>query len=97
VCARLQLSNIFTVARRNVDGREMLYHSVKFTNGVWLLAELNLPGVNEPSGNAITVRIVHMQPRVTDRSATCLQLSLKSRNTVVLEDSKAIIEAILKA
>jgi len=78
VCARLQLSNIFTVARRTVDGREMLYHSVKFTNGVWLLAELNLPGVNEPSGNAIT-------------------LSLKSRNTVVLEDSKAVIEAILKA
>ena len=56
VCARLQMSNIFTVARRNVDDREMLYHSVKFCNGVWLLAELNLPGVNEPGGNAITVR-----------------------------------------
>ena len=56
MCARLQMSNIFTVARRNVDDREMLYHSVKFCNGVWLLAELNLPGVNEPGGNAITVR-----------------------------------------
>lgn len=43
--SRLQSSNIFTVARRNVEGQDMLYQSLKLTNGIWVLAELRIqPG-----------------------------------------------------
>ena len=37
-----QANNVFPVAQRTVDGRNLLYHSVKFTNNLWLMAELNL-------------------------------------------------------
>ena len=45
ICGKLQGSNIFTVARRNVDGQELLYHSLKTTNQIWVLSELKIsPG-----------------------------------------------------
>nr|XP_021521837.1 AP-1 complex subunit beta-1 isoform X5 [Aotus nancymaae] len=43
--SKLQSSNIFTVAKRNVEGQDMLYQSLKLTNGIWVLAELRIqPG-----------------------------------------------------
>lgn len=43
--SRLQSSNIFTIAKRNVEGQDMLYQSLKLTNGIWVLAELRIqPG-----------------------------------------------------
>jgi AP-2 complex subunit beta-1 len=33
---------VFTVARRNVDGQELLYHSIKYTNQVFILSELKM-------------------------------------------------------
>jgi len=46
VADKLQRNNIFTIAKRNVDGQDMLYQSVKLTNGVWVLSELKIqPGV----------------------------------------------------
>uniref|UniRef100_A0A8C5LTR7 AP complex subunit beta n=1 Tax=Leptobrachium leishanense TaxID=445787 RepID=A0A8C5LTR7_9ANUR len=45
VSNKLQASNIFTVARRTVEGQDMLYQSLKLTNGIWVLAELRMqPG-----------------------------------------------------
>ncbi|XP_033618197.1 AP-1 complex subunit beta-1 isoform X3 [Fukomys damarensis] len=45
VSSRLQSSNIFTIAKRNVEGQDMLYQSLKLTNGIWVLAELRIqPG-----------------------------------------------------
>ncbi|XP_073486729.1 AP-1 complex subunit beta-1 isoform X2 [Aquarana catesbeiana] len=45
VSNKLQASNVFTVARRTVEGQDMLYQSIKLTNGIWVLAELRLqPG-----------------------------------------------------
>nr|XP_015005516.2 AP-1 complex subunit beta-1 isoform X4 [Macaca mulatta] len=45
VSSKLQSSNIFTVAKRNVEGQDMLYQSLKLTNGIWVLAELRIqPG-----------------------------------------------------
>eukprot|EP00795_Rhopilema_esculentum_P015199 gene15199-6401_t len=42
---RFAANNIFTIARRVVDGQEMLYQSVRFTNGIWVMAELKMiPG-----------------------------------------------------
>ncbi|XP_061624406.1 AP-1 complex subunit beta-1 isoform X5 [Phyllopteryx taeniolatus] len=38
--SKLQGSNIFTIAKRTVEGQDMLYQSMKLTNGIWVLAEL---------------------------------------------------------
>lgn len=50
--SRLQSSNIFTVAKRNVEGQDMLYQSLKLTNGIWVLAELRI----QPGNPSFTVR-----------------------------------------
>lgn len=43
--SKLSANNIFTIAKRTVEGQDMLYQSVKFTNGIWVLAELKMqPG-----------------------------------------------------
>lgn len=52
VSSRLQSSHIFTVARRNVEGQDMLYQSLKLTNGIWVLAELRI----QPGNPNFTVR-----------------------------------------
>lgn len=42
---KLQNNNIYTIAKRNVEGQDMLYQSLKLTNGIWILAELRIqPG-----------------------------------------------------
>ncbi|KAK2837254.1 hypothetical protein Q5P01_014466 [Channa striata] len=43
---KLQGSNIFTIAKRTVDGQDMLYQSMKLTNGIWVLAELRVQAGN---------------------------------------------------
>ncbi|XP_078523311.1 AP-1 complex subunit beta-1 [Lissotriton helveticus] len=45
VSNRLQANNIFTIAKRTVEGQDMLYLSLKLTNGIWVLAEMRIqPG-----------------------------------------------------
>uniref|UniRef100_A0A668SAB0 AP complex subunit beta n=1 Tax=Oreochromis aureus TaxID=47969 RepID=A0A668SAB0_OREAU len=45
VSGKLQINNIYTIAKRNVEGQDMLYQSLKLTNGIWILAELRIqPG-----------------------------------------------------
>lgn len=45
ISQKLQNNNIFTIAKRNVEGQDMLYQSLKLTNGIWVLAELKIqPG-----------------------------------------------------
>ncbi|KAM9446765.1 AP-1 complex subunit beta-1 isoform 2-T2 [Clarias gariepinus] len=46
VSNKLQGSNIFTVARRTADAQELLYLSIKLTNGIWVLTELRLQNTN---------------------------------------------------
>uniref|UniRef100_A0A2K6C206 AP complex subunit beta n=1 Tax=Macaca nemestrina TaxID=9545 RepID=A0A2K6C206_MACNE len=53
VSSKLQSSNIFTVAKRNVEGQDMLYQSLKLTNGIWVLAELRI----QPGNPSCTVRL----------------------------------------
>ena len=36
---------MFTIAKRNVEGQDMLYLSIKFINGLWALLEIKVaPG-----------------------------------------------------
>ncbi|NXX98868.1 AP1B1 protein, partial [Centropus bengalensis] len=51
ISSKLQGSNIFTIAKRNVEGQDMLYQSLKLTNGIWVLAELRI----QPSNPSFTV------------------------------------------
>lgn len=45
LCNKLRNNNVFTVAKRNVEGQDMLYQSMKLTNGIWILTELKVtPG-----------------------------------------------------
>ena len=45
VSQKLRNNNVFTIAKRNVEGQDMLYQSLKLTNGIWILAELKIqPG-----------------------------------------------------
>ncbi|CAD5222560.1 unnamed protein product [Bursaphelenchus xylophilus] len=42
ICQKLQRNNVFTVAQRNVDGQDLLYHSIKYTNQIYILSELKM-------------------------------------------------------
>lgn len=44
-------NNVFTVAKRNLEGQDMVYQSIKFTNNVWALAELKI----QPGNPTVTV------------------------------------------
>lgn len=46
IASKMTHSNIFTIAKRNVEGQDMLYQSLKLTNNIWVLLELKVqPGV----------------------------------------------------
>ncbi|XP_014209154.1 AP-1 complex subunit beta-1 isoform X2 [Copidosoma floridanum] len=45
VVSKMQQNNVFTIAKRNVEGQDMLYQSLKLVNNVWVLIELKIqPG-----------------------------------------------------
>ncbi|KAK4318904.1 hypothetical protein Pmani_010117 [Petrolisthes manimaculis] len=56
---KLQTSNIFTIAKRNVEGQDMLYQSIKLTNGIWVLTELKV----QPGNTTI---VLSLKSRATD-------------------------------
>lgn len=52
VVQKMQQNNVFTIAKRNVEGQDMLYQSLKLTNNVWVLNELKI----QPGNPDVTVR-----------------------------------------
>ncbi|XP_076066377.1 adaptor protein complex 1/2, beta subunit isoform X2 [Oratosquilla oratoria] len=56
---KLQQSNIFTIAKRNVEGQDMLYQSIKLTNGIWILSELKV----QPGNPTV---VLSLKSRATD-------------------------------
>lgn len=53
VVQKMQQNNVFTIAKRNVEGQDMLYQSLKLTNNVWVLNELKI----QPGNPDVTVRL----------------------------------------
>ncbi len=51
VSTKMHQNNVFTVAKRTLEGQDMIYQSIKFTNNVWALCELKL----QPNNPVITV------------------------------------------
>ncbi|XP_071946445.1 AP-1 complex subunit beta-1-like isoform X2 [Antedon mediterranea] len=60
VLQKLEASNVFTVARRQVEGQEMIYQSMKLTNGVWVLSELKISPGNPVIGLSIKSRAMEV-------------------------------------
>ena len=54
-------NNIYTIAKRNVEGQDMLYQSLKLTNGIWILAELRI----QPGKPNYTVLLKWRPPEVS--------------------------------
>ncbi|XP_074605239.1 adaptor protein complex 1/2, beta subunit [Brevipalpus obovatus] len=61
---KLQCNNIFTLAKNNVEGQDMLYQSCKLTNGVWVLAELKIQPGNPRFTLSIKSRATNVAPCV---------------------------------
>lgn len=61
---KLQSSNIFTIAKRNVEGQDMLYQSVKLTNGIWVLGELKIQPGNANVTLSLKSRAMDVAPGV---------------------------------
>ena len=57
---KLTSNNIFTIAKRNVEGQDMLYQSLKFSNDIWVLAELKIPP--QPSPNLVVSKSLYHSP-----------------------------------
>lgn len=89
-------NNVFTVAKRNLEGQDMIYQAIKFTNNVWALTELKI----QPGNPNITVswKSVSCSHRAcTDQPLHCsLQLALKSRAMDVAQGIYQAYETVLK-
>ncbi|KAK7834363.1 hypothetical protein U0070_017549 [Myodes glareolus] len=71
---KLQSSNIFTVAKRNVEGQDMLYQSLKLTNGIWVLAELRI----QPGNPNFTLSLKCRAPEVSQHVSQAYETILKN-------------------
>ncbi|KAI6076402.1 AP-1 complex subunit beta-1 isoform X2 [Aix galericulata] len=74
VSSKLQGSNIFTIAKRNVEGQDMLYQSLKLTNGIWVLAELRI----QPSNPTLTLSLKCRAPEVSQHVFQAYDTILKN-------------------
>ncbi|XP_054168452.1 AP-1 complex subunit beta-1-like [Oppia nitens] len=64
VSQKLQSNNIFTIAKRNVEGQDMLYQSLKLTNNIWLLAELKVQPGNPKFTLSLKSRAMDVAPAI---------------------------------
>ncbi|KAI1287938.1 AP-1 complex subunit beta-1 [Halotydeus destructor] len=74
ISEKLQRNNVFTIAKRNVDGQDMLYQSVKLTNNLWVLAELKI----QPGNPAVTLSLKSLSLDVTPGIQQMYEVLLKN-------------------
>lgn len=60
LAAKMTGNNIFTIAKRNVEGQDMLYQSLKLTNNIWVLLELKLQPGNPDATLSLKTRSVEV-------------------------------------
>ncbi|XP_020345661.1 AP-1 complex subunit beta-1 isoform X5 [Oncorhynchus kisutch] len=72
--SKLQGSNIFTIAKRTVEGQDMLYMSIKLSNGIWVLAELRVQAGN----SNYTISLKCRAPEVSQCVFQCYEAVLKN-------------------
>lgn len=97
LCNKLRNNNVFTIAKRNVEGQDMLYQSMKLTNGIWILSELKVT----PGNPSLTVSHPPSCPESYNTTLhltaphLCFQLSLKSKTVDVISSVKDAYELVL--
>lgn len=94
VVSKMQQNNVFTIAKRNVEGQDMLYQSLKLTNGIWVLNELKIqpgnPNITVSVTTVDSIMMIHVTFQMIGalftvvyvkiiRMFSLLQLSLKTR------------------
>ncbi|XP_064209550.1 AP-1 complex subunit beta-1 isoform X2 [Anguilla rostrata] len=62
--AKLQSSNIFTIAKRNAEGQDILYQSIRLTNSIWVLSELRMQPGNPSYTLSLKCRASEVSPFV---------------------------------
>lgn len=64
VTSKMTHNNIFTIAKRNVEGQDMLYQSLKLTNNIWVLLELKLQPGSSTATLSLKTRSMEVAPFV---------------------------------
>lgn len=64
VAQKMTNSNVFTIAKRNVEGQDMLYQSLKLTNNIWVLLELKLQPGQPNATLSLKSRAVEVAPPI---------------------------------
>lgn len=64
VTSKMTQNNIFTIAKRNVEGQDMLYQSLKLTNNIWVLLELKLQPGSSTATLSLKTRSLEVAPFV---------------------------------
>jgi len=64
VVQKMQQNNVYTIAKRNVEGQDMLYQSLKLTNGIWVLNELKIQPGNPHFTLSLKSRALDVAPGV---------------------------------
>jgi hypothetical protein len=60
ICQKLESANVFNVAKRNVEGQDMLYNSFKLSNGIWCLLEFRI----QPGSPDVVLALKARQPEI---------------------------------
>ncbi|RZF41811.1 hypothetical protein LSTR_LSTR005273 [Laodelphax striatellus] len=64
IVQKMQQNNVFTIAKRNVEGQDMLYQSLKLTNGIWVLNELKIQPGNPNITLSLKSRALDVAPGI---------------------------------
>merc|ERR1719403_309260 len=64
ISTKMTQNNAFTVAKRTLEGQDMIYQSVKLTNGIWGLVEIKLSPGNPSITLSFKSRVMEIPPAV---------------------------------
>jgi AP-1 complex subunit beta-1 len=64
ISSKMSQNNAFTVAKRTLEGQDMIYQSLKLTNGIWGLVEIKLSPGNPSITLSFKSRVMEIAPAV---------------------------------
>jgi len=64
ISTKMAQNNAFTVAKRTLEGQDMIYQSLKLTNGIWGLVEIKLSPGNPSITLSFKSRVMEIAPAV---------------------------------
>merc|ERR1712243_467879 len=62
ISTKMGQNNAFTVAKRTLEGQDMIYQSLKLTNGIWGLVEIKLSPGNPSITLSFKSRVMEIAP-----------------------------------